>query len=142
MAEKPAKRSAHSVAVHYVRDELESLQAELAQNISSAGYSEAAAFSIRLALEEAVINAHKHGNHGDTSKIVAVSWSVTADEVVIEVSDGGGGFDPHSVPDPTSDENLEIPSGRGIMLMRAYMGDVTFVAPGNRVRMVYRKPSE
>ncbi len=55
------------------------------------------------------------------------------------VQDEGVGFDPAAVPDPTRPENVDIPSGRGIMLMRAYMTEVEFDPPGNRVRMTYRR---
>ena len=44
-----------------------------------------------------------------------------------------------SVPDPTLDENIEIPSGRGIMLMRAYMSEISYKDPGNRVIMVFER---
>jgi serine/threonine-protein kinase RsbW len=59
----------------------------------------------------------------------------------IEVEDQGEGFDPRSVPDPTAEENIEIPSGRGIMLMRAYMTSVEYLPPGNRLRIVYDRPA-
>ena len=55
---------------------------------------------------------------------------------------GGPGFDPDAIPDPTLDENLEIPSGRGLLLMRAYMRSVEFNAVGNVVQMVYRRPPD
>ena len=67
-----------------------------------------------------------------------MEFEVSPDRVWIAVEDEGGGFDPAAVPDPTEEANLEIPSGRGIMLMRAYMTDVSIVAPGNRVEMVFR----
>ena len=51
----------------------------------------------------------------------------------------GPGFDPRTIPDPTEDENIEIPSGRGVMLIKAYMTDVEFVKPGNKLRMRYAK---
>ena len=57
----------------------------------------------------------------------------------LEIEDEGEGFDPRSVPDPTTVENVEIPSGRGIILMRAFMTDVRFFPPGNRLRMTYRR---
>ena len=47
----------------------------------------------------------------------------------------GDGFDPSEVPDPTLEENLELPSGRGLMLMRTFMGRVEFNDKGNRVLM-------
>jgi serine/threonine-protein kinase RsbW len=59
--------------------------------------------------------------------------------VAIVVEDEGVGFDPAAVPDPTRPENVDIPSGRGIMLMRAYMTEVEFDPPGNRVRMTFKK---
>ena len=57
----------------------------------------------------------------------------------VEVVDQGPGFNPEGVPDPTDEANLEVPSGRGIMLMRAYMTEVDYLPPGNRVRMVYSR---
>ena len=58
----------------------------------------------------------------------------------MNLSGSGPGFKPDTIPDPTLDENLEIPSGRGLMLIRAYMTSVEFNEPGNRLTMVYRKP--
>ena len=55
--------------------------------------------------------------------------------VWIEVVDQGPGFDPDMVPDPTCDENLEKPCGRGILLMRSYMSQVEFNSQGNCVTM-------
>ena len=54
--------------------------------------------------------------------------------------DKGPGFKPEAVPDPTLDENLTIPTGRGLLLMRAYMAKVEYVGRGNRVEMVYQRP--
>ncbi|MEL7474517.1 MAG: ATP-binding protein, partial [Planctomycetota bacterium] len=78
----------------------------------------------------------KHG-HKDLpdSATVGVEYRVTSDRVVLAVQDRGPGFTPGEVPDPTLDENLELPSGRGLMLMRAYMSDVRHNEAGNRVEM-------
>ena len=59
-------------------------------------------------------------------------------EIVIE--DQGPGFKPEAVPDPTLDENLELPSGRGMILIKAYMTEVRYEGRGNRLRMLYRRP--
>ena len=93
-----------------------------------------------LALEEALVNGFRHGNKGQPDKHVTVQCAVDDAGIDLEVIDQGEGFDPTSVPDPTADENIEIPSGRGIMLMRAYMTTVEYLPPGNRLRIVYRKP--
>ena len=61
--------------------------------------------------------------------------AITESELAISVEDEGTGFDPEAVPDPTEDANLEIPSGRGLMLMRAYMTEVNVIPPGNRIEM-------
>ncbi len=92
-------------------------------------------FSVRLALEEAIVNAIKHGNRLDDRKQVRVACKMSADRLWIKVSDEGPGFDPRQVPDPTDPSNLENPGGRGIMLMRSYMTRVEYNARGNVVEM-------
>jgi serine/threonine-protein kinase RsbW len=121
------------------REDLESLQQSLLTAVQAMRYGPASAFAIRLALEEALSNAFKHGNKSDPRKTVTVRCQVDSDEVAIEVEDQGQGFDPEAVPDPTQLENVEIPSGRGIILMRSFMSKVVFEPPGNRVRMWYWK---
>ena len=92
-------------------------------------------FGVRLALEEAIVNAIKHGNGMDPEKTIRVSVEVDTSGVVVEVEDEGPGFDPADVPDPTCEENLERPGGRGIMLMRAFMTSVEYNDSGNLVRL-------
>jgi serine/threonine-protein kinase RsbW len=92
-------------------------------------------FCIKLALEEALVNAIKHGNQFDPSKKVYISYRLLADRFEIAVSDDGAGFDPSDVPDPTAVENLERPCGRGLMLMRHYMSEVAYNSRGNGVTM-------
>src|SRR5205085_10792467 len=92
-------------------------------------------FSIRLALEEALVNAIKHGNQLDRAKRVHISYRLLIDRFEIHITDEGPGFDPTDVPDPTAVENLERPCGRGLMLMRHYMTEVAFNERGNSVIM-------
>jgi serine/threonine-protein kinase RsbW len=106
------------------------------------GYPPASLFAIRLALDEAISNAFRHGNRNDPDKIVTVECSVDRDTVQLDVADEGVGFDPEAVPDPTTEENIEIPSGRGIVLMRSFMSEVVFEPPGNVVRMRYDRPRD
>jgi len=100
------------------------------------GYNEDECFAIKLALEEAMTNAVKHGNRNKPDRHITVRYAVGPQRVVITVADEGCGFDPSSVPDPTLPERLWLPSGRGIMLMRAYMDEVVYNAKGNEVRLV------
>jgi serine/threonine-protein kinase RsbW len=90
-------------------------------------------FGVRLALEEALVNAIKHGNGLDPNKQVQVVCQVSSQKVRIVIEDEGNGFRPQDVPDPTEDENLEKPCGRGIMLMRAFLSVVEYNERGNRV---------
>jgi serine/threonine-protein kinase RsbW len=92
-------------------------------------------FGVRLALEEAIVNAIKHGNRMDPDKSVRIHCRVCNEKVRIVIEDEGIGFSPDLVPDPTSDENLEKPCGRGIMLMRAFLSLVEYNEEGNRVTL-------
>jgi serine/threonine-protein kinase RsbW len=92
-------------------------------------------FALKLALEEALVNAVKHGNKMDKCKCVSVQYRVTPQRVDVTVEDQGNGFNPADVPDCTADENLECNHGRGILLMRAYMSSVVFSPTGNKVTL-------
>jgi serine/threonine-protein kinase RsbW len=92
-------------------------------------------FGVHLALEEALVNAIRHGNRGDKQKRIQVSCSISLDRLRIEIRDEGPGFDPAEVPDPTDPTNILIPSGRGIMLMRTFMSRVEYSGAGNCVVM-------
>ena len=92
-------------------------------------------FGVRLALEEAVVNAIKHGNGLDPSKQVHVECDVNEERIIISIRDEGPGFDPADVPDPTEEENLDKPSGRGLMLMRAFMTRIEYNDVGNCVTL-------
>ena len=64
-----------------------------------------------------------------------VEYRLSDNLLFVQVEDQGNGFNPNDVPDPTLDENLELPSGRGLMLMRTFMSMVEYNDKGNRVTM-------
>ena len=111
-----------------VRDQVE-------QCLRAAGCHDHDLFSIKLALEEALVNAIRHGNRSDPTKRVHVAYRVLPGRFEVHITDEGAGFDPAAVPDPTALENLERPGGRGLMLMRHYMTDVAFNERGNSVTL-------
>lgn len=111
------------------------IQNLLVEELQSRQCPEKVLFSIKLAVEEALVNAIKHGNQMDRGKLVHIRYSIEADEFRIEIRDEGPGFRPEDVPDPTAPENLERPCGRGLLLMRAYMTECDFLPPGNVCRM-------
>jgi len=111
----------------------QSVQERIIQLLEALRYDERDVFGVRLAIEEALVNAIKHGNRMDPSKTVRITCHIAPHKVRIEIEDQGEGFLPAEVPDPTADENLERPCGRGIMLMRAFMSSIAFNASGNCV---------
>lgn len=121
-----------------VLDEAERAEKTLLEEVARFHYSEPATFAIKLAVEEAITNAIKHGNKFDPGKLVEFTFDVGPRRTIVMVSDQGDGFDPKALDDPTLDENLEKPTGRGVMLMHAYMDEVEYNAKGNQVRMVKR----
>lgn len=81
---------------------------------------------IVTALREAVANAVRHGNREQPDRKVRVDCTVDDRTVTIRVEDEGEGFDPSAVPDPTREENLLRPCGRGIFYMQQFMNRVEF----------------
>ena len=117
-------------------DEVTSVQNAIVDSAEKAGFEEQALFAIRLALDEALTNAVRHGNGSDPNKQVTVEFTVEPRQLTIHIEDQGPGFVPDEVPDPTAEENLCRPHGRGVMLMRAYMSDVQYNKEGNRVTLI------
>jgi len=122
---------------------------------------------VATALTEALANAVDHGNLELDSKMreqdateyrrlgversqqkpfrdrrVQVTARIDPDQAVFVVRDEGRGFDPHRLPDPTDPENLLKPSGRGVMLIRTFMDEVSFNETGNEITMVKRHTNE
>ena len=115
--------------------EARGVQEEIEQALKANQFPERDLFSIKLALEEALINAIKHGNQMDRSKKVRIAFRVVPERFEVRIADEGPGFNPADVPDPIAVENLERPCGRGLLLMRHYMTEVVFEQPGNAVLM-------
>jgi serine/threonine-protein kinase RsbW len=112
---------------------------QLLVEIEASNYSTEEIFSVHLALEEAFINAIKHGNKMDSSKAVQIDYVIGPDKIEITMTDEGRGFNPRTVPDPRVGENLYKTEGRGLLLINSYMDEVNFNETGNRVHMVKYK---
>ena len=120
----------------------QAVQERIVKLLEDLNYAPRDVFGMRLALEEALVNAMKHGNRMDPNKSVHIGCRADAAQVRIEIEDEGDGFQLAEVPDPTTDENLEKPCGRGIMLMRAFMSQVEYNDAGNRVVLVKDRESQ
>ncbi len=125
------------------RADIDATEAAVMAALNKFAYPEAAKFAVRLALEEALINAFHHGHRGlPDSETATVTYEITSDDLRLSVQDRGPGFKPEAVPDPTAEDNIELPSGRGLMLIRAFMTTVEHDLGGSRLTMTYKRPSE
>lgn len=93
--------------------------------------------NIMIAVTEAVNNAIKHGNGGNSKKNVFLSLTLNENLLKFIVKDEGPGFDHNELPDPTSPENLEKPGGRGIFLMKHLSDEVEFRENGKTVELSF-----
>jgi len=97
-----------------------------------AGFDPDESLNVGLAVREAVINAMVHGNKLDPGLDVRVTLTINGEGLAAKVGDSGSGFDPDTAPDPRTDPNLLRTSGRGLLLMRAFVDAVTFRRRGDR----------
>ena len=98
--------------------------------------SDVCRFDLRLCLEEALINAIKHGNKQKKAAKVHLTVESDKKKVFFVVEDEGCGFDPVKLPDCTQKSNLWKCRGRGIYLIHQLMDKVDYNSKGNCVRMV------
>ncbi|MFN2502156.1 MAG: ATP-binding protein [Pyrinomonadaceae bacterium] len=89
-----------------------------------------------VALDEAFVNAVKHGNKFDARKLIRITAEVSSQEARFTIEDEGEGFDVNSIPDPLDPENLFKPSGRGVLFIYNIMDEVKYNDRGNRLTMV------
>jgi serine/threonine-protein kinase RsbW len=91
-----------------------------------------------VALDEAFVNAVKHGNKFNAQKLVRITAELSGKEASFTVEDEGEGFDVNSIPDPLDPENLFKTSGRGVLFIYNIMDEVKYNERGNRLTMVKR----
>jgi serine/threonine-protein kinase RsbW len=107
------------------------------------GFDEDDLHRIAMALRESVVNAVVHGNRYNANKKVHLSVDASRGELTIRVADEGDGFDVSALPDPLAEENLMRQSGRGILLMRAFVDEFEIrrgAECGTEIRMMKRLP--
>ncbi|MCL5288990.1 MAG: ATP-binding protein [Acidobacteria bacterium] len=98
------------------------------------------AAAAELALREALANAILHGNKAEPKKRVQLDCYQENDGcLLLVVQDEGQGFDPAVVRDPTRPENIFLPAGRGIYIIRHFMDDVEYRKGGRELRMRKKK---
>ncbi len=141
--------------IDYVQDLHENIQFELPSAISlmsivleylmkrveKLGVIKPERSNLFVALDEAFVNAVKHGNKFDTQKLVRISAEVSVKEARFTIEDEGEGFDVNSIPDPLDPENLFKTSGRGVLFIYNIMDEVKYNERGNRLTMVKKSES-
>ena len=114
----------------------------LMRRVEKNGVVNASDSNLFVALDEAFVNAVKHGNKYDATKFVRISAEVSAKEARFTVEDEGEGFNVAEIPDPTDIENLFKTSGRGVLIIHNVMDEVRYNERGNRVEMVKKSPNK
>src|SRR5277367_2791305 len=103
------------------------------------GFDEDDLHKIGMSVRECMVNAVVHGNRYNARKKVHVMIQRTSDRLSIVIQDEGEGFDMATLPDPLANENLLRHSGRGLLLIQAFMDEFQ-IRPrepkGTEVKMV------
>ncbi len=134
-------------AVKYIREKIEfefpsaislmhSILEYLMKRVEKNGIVDAENSNLFIALDEAFVNAVKHGNKFDASKIVRIAAEVSPTEARFTIEDEGEGFNVAGIPDPTNPENLFKTSGRGVLIIHNIMDEVKYNERGNRLTMI------
>ena len=93
--------------------------------------------NLLIAALEAANNAITHGNKLNESKKVTLDFNIDESKIILTVTDEGNGFDYKNIPDPTSPENIENMSGRGVFLMSKLSDKIDFENNGSKVKMTF-----
>ena len=110
----------------------------LIERVAALGVIKPDTSNLFIALDEAFVNAVKHGNRGDHRKLVRITADLSAKEARFTVEDEGDGFNLTDIPDPLDPANLFKTSGRGVLLIYNIMDEVKYNDRGNRLTMVKR----
>jgi len=109
------------------------------------GFGEDGALDVALAVREAVINAIRHGNHEDPALSVDLLLKANGKGLTVRVRDEGEGFDPNRTADPTVGDNRLRASGRGLLLIKAFVDEVKFrklKGRGMEITLLKKVPAE
>jgi len=104
-------------------ESVDSAEALVVDAAAALGLDEDARMDLGLAIREAMVNAVAHGNQYSPDKQVRLILERRTDAVKVTIIDQGEGFDLNRVPDPTQGENLLRESGRGLLLMQAFVDE-------------------
>jgi len=123
-------------------DSVDSAEETVLKEAGELGFDEDDLHRIGISVRECMVNAVVHGNRYNSKKKVRVSIARTPAQIIVRIADEGDGFDPTAIPDPCEGENVLRQSGRGVMMMQAFMDEfsISKLEPrGTEVKMVKYK---
>jgi serine/threonine-protein kinase RsbW len=128
------ERTLHASLPSNLTDYHDFIQSVLTQ-LAELGWGKCDLFAVNMALEESISNSIRHGNKEDLTKRVDVDCRFSERRFWVRICDEGEGFKPSDVPDCCAPDRLEVPGGRGLLLMQAYMTRVEYNDRGNCLTM-------
>ena len=127
---------------HVLESNLESVdraEQTVLREAEELGFGEDDLHRIGISVRECMVNAVVHGNRYNARKKVHLKVNRAPGRLTVWVGDEGEGFDPAAIPDPLANENLLRQSGRGVLMMQAFMDEFqicTRAPKGTEVKMV------
>ncbi len=124
-------------------DSVDKAEALVMSEAAKAGFEDDEQHQIGMAIRECMVNAVVHGNRYNKNKKVHLDVERSNQSLIIVIGDEGAGFDMNSLPDPLAPENLLRQSGRGLLLIRAFMDEFDLhprAGGGTEVRLVKNLP--
>ncbi len=112
---------------------------ELTQALEKSGWEGRDLFHVRMAVEEAVVNAIEHGNQRDPGKSIRLDFRVSPQFCYIQITDEGRGFCRALLKDCTDEEFIEKPRGRGVHLIEQLMSETAYNEKGNQLTMLRKR---
>lgn len=115
------------------------VEREIIERANHLGYDGDACFCLRLAMDEALINAITHGNRNVEEKDVRIIVFCDRERIAVTVQDEGDGFDQSRLVDPTQEPYLHKTSGRGVYLIQQFTHEIQFNEKGNAITFVVNR---
>ena len=125
-------------------DSVDAAEQLVLQTARRMGFDEDDQHSIGIAVRESMVNAVAHGNRYNLHKKVHLDVESFLDRLEVRIGDEGNGFDPGAVPDPVAAENLLRQSGRGLLMIQAFMDEFLVRRrdpQGTEITLVKRLPA-
>jgi serine/threonine-protein kinase RsbW len=116
-------RSAFDVLFDSSLESVDTAEEKVNSIATGMGFPEEDIFRLGMAVREAMVNAVVHGNRYSANKKVHLVVLEYGRQIEVRISDQGNGFVPSEQPDPLAQENILKQSGRGVMLIRAFVDE-------------------